>query len=81
VERIGSEHSTFVRVHVFDARLVIDSYEPHDPRILPRVESCVSKGNGGVGEIFLMPWTAGLDGASLARTIEGAMHGRTEQVN
>jgi hypothetical protein len=81
VERIGPEHTTLLRVHVFDARLVIDSCEPNDPHVLPRVESCVSKAGGGGGEIAFMPWTAGIDGVSLARTIEGALRGQTDQPN
>ena len=75
VDGTGPEHAQVIQVHVQNAARVIDSHEPKDPRVLARVDSCIARSHGGGGRLPLMPWTAGLDGPTIARAIDAATRG------
>jgi hypothetical protein len=71
VGRLGPEHMQMIMLHIRDARAVVDSAEPRDLRTKARVRRCL-----GDGRFALWPWTGGLDGPTLVRTIEGARRGQ-----
>jgi hypothetical protein len=81
VERIGPDHSQMIRLHLKDSIGVIRAAQPDDPRARARVETFIGEGSGPDGQLILTPWTAGLDGPTLARTIGAAMVGEMGKVN
>jgi hypothetical protein len=81
VEQIGPDHSQMIRLRVTDTAVVVESAEPNSPLGRSRVERIVKEGSGPEGQIIFTPWTAGLDGPTLARTIRAAVSGQIGRVN
>jgi hypothetical protein len=81
VERVGPDHTQLVRLHLQDVDAVMKSAVPNTPRTLERVATCIREGSRPDGRLMLMPGTAGLDGPTLARTVEAAIAGRAGRPN
>jgi hypothetical protein len=80
VECIGPDHMQMVRLRLSDTTALVAS-APSRPRVRAAVETLVREGGGPQGRLTFMPWTAGLDGPTLARTIRDGMAGDLGQVN
>jgi hypothetical protein len=72
LEGIGPDHFTMISMHIGDARPLIESAQPNDPRFRAKVATFVQATQAHQGKLLLMPWTAGLDGQVLVRIITGA---------
>ena len=81
VEQVGPDHSQMIRLRVRDAAVVVESADPNSPLGRSRVERIVKEGSGPEGQIIFTPWTAGLDGPTLARTIRAAVSGQIGRAN
>ena len=81
VTRVGPDHMQIIELRLTDAAEVIASHEPKNEKIRSRVESVVEKRADNGGKVMLMPGTGGLDGVTIARTIEAAMGGKAERAN
>jgi hypothetical protein len=73
VEREGTEGHRPIRVRILHCGPVISSVEPNTPRTRSRARLLVSDGDGPSGALVLNPWMGGVDSASLARAIQGAV--------
>jgi hypothetical protein len=80
IDGIGPDHSQILHLRLIDADAIIASHEPNDPRVRVRVESFVQRSGDGA-RLTMMPWTAGLDGPTIARTIYAAKHGTADRTN
>jgi hypothetical protein len=81
IERVGPDHMQMISLRIESAAAVIGSTEPPVEAARARVRTYVREGKGPAGQIMMMPWTAGLDGPTLARAIGAAMAGEADQVN
>ena len=76
VQCIGPDHFTMVRVEIIDLAEMLRSVSPGVPRALERARAAF-----GQGYVLLEPWTAGLEGQTLARAIDEGKRGVGEPVN
>jgi hypothetical protein len=81
VDAIGPDHTQILHLHLTETSGILGSHEPDDPRLRARVDSYLHKRRGGGAELMLMPWTGGLDGPTLARTIHAARRGNGDRAN
>jgi hypothetical protein len=80
VERLGPENFLMVRLRLREAQAVVESATPNGLKARARAERFV-RGIAPEGQVMFMPWTAGISGAALARTIDAAIGGTTGKVN
>jgi len=76
IQRIGPDHFEIVRVAIADLDGAGVAVSPDTPRSREAARSTFSQGN-----IVLDPWTAGLDGRTLARAIAEGKAGVSGEVN
>ena len=81
IDRIGPDHTQIIHLRLTDATAVIASHEPKSDRMRARVETIVEGRSRGGGKVMLMPGTGGLDGHTIARTIEDARRGHADRAN
>jgi hypothetical protein len=75
VERWGPDSYQALCLRISDVAGVVGTAQPDEPRVRARIDTLVREGNGPDGKLLLMPWMAGLDGVTLARTISAGMSG------
>lgn len=76
VQCIGPDHFTMVRVDIIDLDEMLRSASPTTRRALARARAAF-----GQGYVLLQPWTAGIEGQTLARAIDEGRRGVGEPVN
>ena len=76
VECIGPDHFTMVRVEIADLDELLRSVSPGGQRAMEGARAMF-----GQGYTLLDPWTAGLDGQMLSRSIDEGKQGVGERVN
>lgn len=77
LETIGPEGFDSVDFQISDPERVVDWVTPDTPRNRSRAQKMF----GTSAPFFWFPWTAGLDGQTLARGIREGIAGQPEQVN
>jgi hypothetical protein len=80
VERLGPEHFSMVRLRLRETQAIVESATPNVPKVRASVELFVREARSE-GQVMFIPWTAGVSGAVLARTIEAGIGGTTGKVN
>jgi hypothetical protein len=81
VETVGPDHMQFTTLRLADAGAIVATATPGTPRVRARVSTLLHDAMPRGASLMLMHWTAGLDGRSLARTLELGRHGSGGQVN
>jgi hypothetical protein len=81
IEPIGSDNFQMIQLGIDGIDRVLDSVSPPTPRNRKRAEGVFGGAAAARGEILLEPWTAGLDGQTLARAIREGMAGRPDPAN
>jgi hypothetical protein len=72
VGRAGPDHMQIVELRLTDTDFVMAA-EPRDDRVQSRIRSLVRESEGARRKLILMPWTGGLDGLTIARTVGAAV--------
>jgi hypothetical protein len=73
IGRAGPDHMQIVELRLRDTDFVIAATEPKEDGVRSRIRSLVREGNGTRRKLILMPWTGGLDGLTIARTVAAAV--------
>jgi hypothetical protein len=70
-----------VLLRLRDLKGIVASAVPAAPKVRARVETFIRAGSGDEGRMMLLPWTAGVDGAALARAIDEGIGGTKGKAN
>jgi hypothetical protein len=80
VETVGPDHMQFTTLRLTDREAIEQTITPDTPRMRERVGEFFREAGSG-GKLLLLHWTGGLDGQTLARTLEVGRHGHVGRVN
>ncbi len=79
VNRYGPDLHQIITLRLFPGANVVGSLEPDTARARARLDLIL--GFGDDKRLWLPPWSAGLDGATLARALRAGLEARKERLN
>jgi hypothetical protein len=80
IGRAGPDHMQIIELRLRDTDFVIAAAPPIEDRVRSRIRSFVREESGARRKLVLMPWTGGLDGLTIARTVATAVRGKDDPI-
>ena len=81
VEPVGPDHFVALNLILKDSESILDSAQPPTPKARDQIRMLIQSSRGGDARMFLMPWTAGLDGRTLKNGIYAGIKGKAPGMN